>query len=139
MPRSSSKKCARASHCQLAQRLDELGLAAAAFSPAITLQRRHIRMRLDVFRIAPQRLLEVEARLLQVAEGKIGASEIQEVEVACLRIELAQGRPDAALALARQAGDMARSRAYWAKLVELAGKGDAPSELQQAKTSLARN
>jgi uncharacterized protein HemY len=40
---------------------------------------------------------------------------------------------------AAQAGDMAKARAYYAKLLELAGKGDARPELQQAKIWLARN
>jgi hypothetical protein len=34
---------------------------------------------------------------------------------------------------------VARARAYHAKLLELAGKGDARPELQQAKAWLARN
>ena len=40
---------------------------------------------------------------------------------------------------ATQAGDAAKARAYYAKLLELAGKGDARPELQQAKTWLTRN
>jgi len=40
---------------------------------------------------------------------------------------------------AAQSGDAAKARAYYAKLLELAGKGDARPELQQAKTWLARN
>ena len=40
---------------------------------------------------------------------------------------------------ATQAGDAAKARAYYAKLLELAAKGDARPELQQAKTWLARN
>jgi tetratricopeptide (TPR) repeat protein len=43
-----------------------------------------------------------------------------------------RGTYGSALAAA-QAGDMAAARAYYAKLLELAGKGDARSELQQAK------
>src|SRR6185503_19354395 len=40
---------------------------------------------------------------------------------------------------AAQAGDAAKARDYYAKLIELAGKGDARPELQQANTWLARN
>jgi tetratricopeptide (TPR) repeat protein len=40
---------------------------------------------------------------------------------------------------AAQSGDAAKARAYYATLVELAAKGDARPELQQAKTWLARN
>ena len=40
---------------------------------------------------------------------------------------------------AAQAGDTARARAYYEKLIELAGKGDARPELEHAKTWLARN
>jgi len=40
---------------------------------------------------------------------------------------------------AAQSGDAAKARAYYAKLFELAGKGDARPEMQQAKTWLARN
>jgi tetratricopeptide (TPR) repeat protein len=47
-----------------------------------------------------------------------------------------RGTHGAALAAA-QAGDAAKARAYYAKLVELAGKGDARTELQQAKAYLA--
>ena len=49
-----------------------------------------------------------------------------------------RGTYGAALAAA-QAGDAAKARDYYAKLIELAGKGDARPELQQAKTWLARN
>jgi Tfp pilus assembly protein PilF len=49
-----------------------------------------------------------------------------------------RGTYGAALAAA-QAGQMAKARAYYAKLHELAGRGDARPELQQAKTWLARN
>jgi hypothetical protein len=49
-----------------------------------------------------------------------------------------RGTYGAALAAA-QAGDAAKARAYYAKLMELAGKGDARPELQQAKTWLARD
>jgi len=38
---------------------------------------------------------------------------------------------------AAQAGDAARARAYYARLLELAGKGDARPELQQARTWLS--
>ena len=40
---------------------------------------------------------------------------------------------------AAQSGDVAKARAYYAALMELAAKGDARPELQQAKTWLARN
>jgi tetratricopeptide (TPR) repeat protein len=40
---------------------------------------------------------------------------------------------------ATQTGDSAKARAYYAKLLELAGKGDVRPELQQAKTWLASN
>jgi len=40
---------------------------------------------------------------------------------------------------AAQSGDAAKARAYYATLMELAAKGDARPELQQAKTWLARN
>ena len=40
---------------------------------------------------------------------------------------------------AAQSGDAAKARAYYAALMELAAKGDARPELQQAKTWLARN
>jgi tetratricopeptide (TPR) repeat protein len=40
---------------------------------------------------------------------------------------------------ATKAGDMPAARGYYTKLLELAGKGDARPELQQAKTWLARN
>ena len=40
---------------------------------------------------------------------------------------------------AEQSGDAAKARAYYAALMELAAKGDARPELQQAKTWLARN
>ena len=43
-----------------------------------------------------------------------------------------------ALAAARS-GDSAKARVYYAKLRDLAGKGDARPELQQAKSWLARN
>ncbi len=49
-----------------------------------------------------------------------------------------RGTYGAALAAA-QSGDMAKARAYYAKLYELAGKGDTRPELQHAKTWLARN
>jgi len=49
-----------------------------------------------------------------------------------------RGTYGAAVAAA-QSGQMAKARAYYAKLYELAGKGDARMELQQAKTWLARN
>jgi hypothetical protein len=49
-----------------------------------------------------------------------------------------RGTYGSALAAA-QSGDAAKARAYYAKLFELAGKGDARPELQQAKTWLARN
>jgi len=40
---------------------------------------------------------------------------------------------------ATQAGDAVKARAYYSKLLELSGKGDARPELQQARTWLARN
>ena len=40
---------------------------------------------------------------------------------------------------AAQAGDAAKARAHYSKLLELAGKGDPRPELQQAKAWLARN
>jgi uncharacterized protein HemY len=49
-----------------------------------------------------------------------------------------RGTYGAALAAAR-AGDKERARAHYAKLVELAGKGDRRPELDQAKTWLAQN
>jgi hypothetical protein len=49
-----------------------------------------------------------------------------------------RGTYGSALAAA-QSGDAAKARAYYAKLLELSGKGDARPELQQAKTWLARN
>jgi uncharacterized protein HemY len=49
-----------------------------------------------------------------------------------------RGTYGAALAAA-QTGDTRRARAYYAKLLELSGKGDARPELAQAKTWLARN
>jgi Tfp pilus assembly protein PilF len=49
-----------------------------------------------------------------------------------------RGTYGSALAAA-QAGEPAKARAYYAKLRQLAGKGDARPELQQAKTWLARN
>ncbi len=49
-----------------------------------------------------------------------------------------RGTYGAALAAAR-AGDGARAKAHYTKLLELAGKGDPRPELQQAKTWLARN
>jgi hypothetical protein len=49
-----------------------------------------------------------------------------------------RGTYGAALAAA-QAGDMARARVYYAKLLELAGKGDTRPELEKAKGWLARN
>ena len=48
-----------------------------------------------------------------------------------------RGTYGAALAAA-QAGETAKARAYYAKLVELAGKGDSRPELDHAKTWLAR-
>jgi hypothetical protein len=49
-----------------------------------------------------------------------------------------RGTYGAALAAA-QAGDSARAKVHYTKLLELAGKGDARPELRQAKTWLARN
>jgi tetratricopeptide (TPR) repeat protein len=49
-----------------------------------------------------------------------------------------RGTYGSALAAA-QSGDAAKARAYYAKLFELAGKGDARPEMQQAKTWLTRN
>ena len=49
-----------------------------------------------------------------------------------------RGTYGAALAAAR-AGDKKRARAHYAKLLELAGKGDRRPELDQAKTWLAQN
>jgi hypothetical protein len=49
-----------------------------------------------------------------------------------------RGTYGSALAAA-QSGDAPKARAYYAKVLELAAKGDARPELQQAKTWLARN
>ncbi|MFL6571296.1 MAG: hypothetical protein ACJ8G4_06045, partial [Burkholderiales bacterium] len=49
-----------------------------------------------------------------------------------------RGTYGAALAAAR-AGDGARAKTHYTRLLELAGKGDARPELQQAKTWLTRN
>jgi len=49
-----------------------------------------------------------------------------------------RGTYGAALAAA-QAGDAAKARGYYAKLLELAARGDSRPELQQAKTWTARN
>jgi uncharacterized protein HemY len=49
-----------------------------------------------------------------------------------------RGTYGAALAAAR-AGDGVRAKVYYTRLLELAGKGDARPELQQAKTFLAKN
>ena len=49
-----------------------------------------------------------------------------------------RGNYGAALAAA-QAGDMGRARASYAKLLELAAKGELRPELEQAKSWLARN
>ncbi|HEY3037333.1 MAG TPA: hypothetical protein VGJ66_01285 [Pyrinomonadaceae bacterium] len=40
---------------------------------------------------------------------------------------------------AAQSGDVAKAKRYFTQLVDLAGKGDARSELEQAKTYLAKN
>ena len=40
---------------------------------------------------------------------------------------------------ATQAGDSVKARAYFAKLAQLAAKGDARPELNQAKIYLSRN
>ena len=40
---------------------------------------------------------------------------------------------------AEQSGDAAKARTYYARLMELAARGDRRPELQQAKTWLARN
>jgi uncharacterized protein HemY len=48
-----------------------------------------------------------------------------------------RGTYGAALAAAR-AGDSARAKVHYTKLLELAGKGDARPELQQARTWLSQ-
>jgi uncharacterized protein HemY len=40
---------------------------------------------------------------------------------------------------AAQSGDVAKAKRYFTRLVDLAGKGDARSELEQAKAYLAKN
>jgi tetratricopeptide (TPR) repeat protein len=85
--------------------------------------------------VAPARELLAEMLL----ELKQPAQALKEFEASAIdnpnRFRATYG---SALAAA-QAGDMARARAYYAKLLEVGGKGDARPELQQAKTSLARN
>jgi tetratricopeptide (TPR) repeat protein len=82
--------------------------------------------------LAPSRELLAEMLL----ELKQPAQALKEFEASALdnpnRFRATYG---AALAAA-QAGDPAAARAYYAKLVELAGKGDARPELQQAKAWL---
>jgi hypothetical protein len=72
-------------------------------------------------------------------EAKQPAQALQEFEASALREpNRFRGLSGAALAAA-QSGDSAKARAYYARLVALAGKGDARQELQQAKGWLARN
>jgi hypothetical protein len=79
--------------------------------------------------IAPARELLGEMLL----ELKQPAQALKEFEVSAQHDpNRFRGTYGSALAAA-QAGDMAAARAYYAKLLELAGKGDARSELQQAK------
>jgi hypothetical protein len=85
--------------------------------------------------VAPARELLAEMLL----ELKQPAQALKEFEVSAQHEpNRFRGTYGSALAAA-QAGDMAKARAYYAKLFELAGKGDARPELQQAKIWLARN
>jgi hypothetical protein len=72
-------------------------------------------------------------------ELKQPAQALKEFEASALREpNRFRGIHGSAIAAA-QAGDMANARAYYARLLALAGKGDARPELQQAKVWLARN
>jgi tetratricopeptide (TPR) repeat protein len=85
--------------------------------------------------LAPSRELLGEMLL----EVKQPAQALKEFEASALdNPNPFRGTYGTALAAA-QAGDAAKARAYYARLLELAGKGDARVDLQQAKTWLARN